>query len=295
MNTHICPLCENMDVQLKFKDVKVFNNNRVIIYTKKIYLCNNCHIMFSSLPKGIGTRKYYRDTSKEHSLTYEKINPPKRLLTIRNIVLRLLKEKSFSIIDIGCGSGDHLNLYSDRVEKYCIEPSETIHPILEKRGIKILGDFIDNVHSRKQFDVITCLNVIEHVKNPDEFLYSIDSILKSGGLLIISTGDINSLTAKIAGSRWAYFSYPEHCCFFSRKAIEDYLVDKYNYRLLEYRRISNREINIKNTLYFLFGLFVELGKKIFPPLIRLINKYRIAPKNVPTFNNNMVLVFKKLK
>ena len=39
----------------------------------------------------------------------------------------------------------------------------------------------------KQFDVVTCLEVIEHVTNPSEFLATVCDLVRPGGLLVLST------------------------------------------------------------------------------------------------------------
>ncbi|KAL9641762.1 hypothetical protein ABK040_009094 [Willaertia magna] len=39
----------------------------------------------------------------------------------------------------------------------------------------------------KQFDVVVCLEVIEHVNQPKEFIYNLSQLLKDDGILILST------------------------------------------------------------------------------------------------------------
>jgi len=96
------------------------------------------------------------------------------------------------ILDAGCGGGiisiplARLGAKVTGIDagKANIEAAKT-HA--KKKGIKI--DFLcTNIEEhKKQYDVLLCLEVIEHVDNLEEFMESLASLLKPGGLIILST------------------------------------------------------------------------------------------------------------
>jgi 2-polyprenyl-3-methyl-5-hydroxy-6-metoxy-1,4-benzoquinol methylase len=70
------------------------------------------------------------------------------------------------------------------------------------------------------FDVITAWDVIEHVPDPVAELRFMRTLLKDGGLLVLSTPDIGSLVARVTGSRWMGFKLAEeHLVYFDRNTL----------------------------------------------------------------------------
>lgn len=102
--------------------------------------------------------------------------------------------KANYLLDIGCGEGIISYFIKNKVRKiYGIDNYEILLEKAKRRGLRVknvdLGrqtfPFGDNF-----FDVITCLDVIEHVKNPPFLLQEAYRVLKNKGLFIISTPNI---------------------------------------------------------------------------------------------------------
>jgi 2-polyprenyl-3-methyl-5-hydroxy-6-metoxy-1,4-benzoquinol methylase len=72
----------------------------------------------------------------------------------------------------------------------------------------------------ESFDVITMWDVIEHFDNPRAELDHTYRLLKPGGVLVVHTIDIDSITAKLMGERWP-FLMEMHVIFFSRATLRD--------------------------------------------------------------------------
>jgi hypothetical protein len=67
------------------------------------------------------------------------------------------------------------------------------------------------------------LDVIEHLPNPLETLALVGQALDVGGWLMISTGDWDSLLARVMGRRWRLMTPPQHLFYFSRRTLTESL------------------------------------------------------------------------
>ena len=102
--------------------------------------------------------------------------------------------KSLNILDIGCGGGilcEPLKRLGADVtgidtNRFAIEVAKN-HAKQNDLPIKYYNSSIENFNSKKKFDLVTCMEVMEHVKNIDTFVSSIKPILKKNSLLIGST------------------------------------------------------------------------------------------------------------
>jgi SAM-dependent methyltransferase len=73
------------------------------------------------------------------------------------------------------------------------------------------------------FDVAVLWDVIEHVPQPRELVCEIARVLRPGGLIALSTGDVRSWLARLSGPRWHLYTLPEHLSFFSPATIRQLL------------------------------------------------------------------------
>lgn len=60
------------------------------------------------------------------------------------------------------------------------------------------------------FDVVTMIELLEHVRDPARVLAAAARWLRPGGLLYVTTPNARSLNRWLLGARWSVFSPPEH-------------------------------------------------------------------------------------
>jgi len=141
------------------------------------------------------------------------------------------------LLDIGCGDGVISNFLKGKVDEiYGIDNSSENLEIAKKYGIltsKIDLDKEKTFYKNDFFDVITCLDVIEHIKDPQKLIEEIKRILCINGLLIISTPNIrfsNHLFQLIFKGRFPKTSLDPalydggHIHFFTYKDLEELLI-----------------------------------------------------------------------
>jgi len=75
------------------------------------------------------------------------------------------------------------------------------------------------------FDVVTLWDVLEHLADPHAAVAEVARLLRPGGRVLLSTGDVGSLLARVSGRRWHLYTLPEHLYFFSRRSLRRLLED----------------------------------------------------------------------
>src|SRR5438045_3277427 len=63
-------------------------------------------------------------------------------------------------------------------------------------------------------DAVVLWDVIEHLPNPRETLEAAGAWLRPGGVVAISTGDVDSLSARLHGRDWSLMTPPWHQFYF---------------------------------------------------------------------------------
>ena len=75
------------------------------------------------------------------------------------------------------------------------------------------------------FAAITLWDVLEHLADPHAAVAEIARLLRPGGRLALSTGDVGSVVARLSGAHWHLYTLPEHLFFYSRPSLRRLLAD----------------------------------------------------------------------
>lgn len=106
----------------------------------------------------------------------------------------LSKDCGKKVVDIGFGSGDFLKLLCEsapekRFEVYGLDYAESAVKRASKMvpgGTFITGDVYNLPYPADFFDIVFCIQTLEHLKEPEKVLRQFDRVCKPGGMIIIT-------------------------------------------------------------------------------------------------------------
>ena len=147
----------------------------------------------------------------------------KKAMSVIKLLDRSGRHK-IKILDVGCGSGVFLRMLKKIIGSgqnlYANDFSEAILEPLKKEGINVIAGNLDEFAINEKFDVITLIQVIEHLPNPLKTIKNLSIALKDGGYLFIETPSIDSLDAKIfSKGYWDGYQIPRHLWLFNERSL----------------------------------------------------------------------------
>lgn len=218
---------------------------------------------------------YYKNTYENKKLISCILNilsnysfKKKQKLILKNVQN---EKRKLKILDIGCGKGFFLNeIDSLKFEKYGVEISEEGYRSCKIKGLNVFNDRLENIDFKGiKFDVVTLCHVLEHIEKPIELFNKINQILRSDGILILSTPNIDCLGFRYGKENWFHLDSPRHLILYNQKSI-NWLLKETGFKITK----------VKNEFYdYPVDLFWSLRKSwvrffIYPsyPLFKILDK-----------------------
>ena len=129
--------------------------------------------------------------------------------------------KGGRLLEIGCAYGFFLDEAQAYFDVVGIEIADAAATAARDRGLNVITGIADRdtLAPLGTFDVIVMLDVIEHLPDPGATLALCHDHLASGGIVVITTGDISSLYARVAGPHWRLATPPQHLWYFTPESL----------------------------------------------------------------------------
>ncbi|HWY79977.1 MAG TPA: class I SAM-dependent methyltransferase [Candidatus Sulfotelmatobacter sp.] len=267
----ICPLCNSPQYTILYPH-----------FYPRVVICQKCSLVYTnprlkeSYLKELYTKDYFQN---EHSAHYGyedyiadsgkiKKTFEKRLNDIEKL------KKPGNVLDVGCAMGFFMDVcvqHGWQVEG--VEISEfAAEYVKNKLGYRIhTGDFQKVALPKETYDLITLWDVIEHVPDPVATLKKIYTLLKPGGMLVLTTPDAGSLPAKLTQHRWiGYKLSDEHLTYFSLKTLRN-ICEEAGLSIIRYHQVG------KHVSYAMFTNRVALYNKLIGSA--LMHAGKVLPKD----------------
>jgi 2-polyprenyl-3-methyl-5-hydroxy-6-metoxy-1,4-benzoquinol methylase len=193
--------------------------------------CLDCGLLYTSpRVKASGLLEEYAQNKDEEYFAQSEARSMNAYLSL---ALIRRHAQSGSLLDVGSAAGFFLNAARVSFDVTGVEPSIWGRKYCDEHlKIKIAASTLDEAKFPDgNFDVVTLLDVIEHVSDPGAVLRECARVTKAGGLIYLVTPDCESLSAKILGGRW-WGLRPAHIFYFSRETLTR-LLEKNGYEVVE--------------------------------------------------------------
>jgi SAM-dependent methyltransferase len=185
--------------------------------------CASCGTIYTETPPESGAL----DELYDHYYDHQRFEIPRVVAASLDRLVRSFTKfrETNRWLDVGYGAGGLLTI-AERHGWLChgIEVSPAALRFGAQRGWVVAAAPEEALFPEGGFDVVTMIELIEHVTTPDAFLASAARWLRPGGLLYLTTPNANSLNRRILGLEWSVLSPPEHQTIWSPRGIRHALV-----------------------------------------------------------------------
>lgn len=197
------------------------------------------------------------------------------------------KGASRRLLEVGCSWGYFLDLARSlgwKVSGVELSPASSAWA-REKLQLDVFSGRLedsDYIYSGA-FDAVVSWHVIEHVRDPLDFLKMVRSCLKPGGRLGLRTPNIDSLIAKTNGRYWEWFGAPTHLWLFSPNSLK-LMIESAGFRVDEVKTsrgdAHNPVFEILRGTAIRFGIHEKAKHILGLSNSRAIHSNQVAPNDL---------------
>jgi 2-polyprenyl-3-methyl-5-hydroxy-6-metoxy-1,4-benzoquinol methylase len=127
------------------------------------------------------------------------------------------------ILDVGAGTGLFVQLALEHgLAAQGIEPSAFLANYAVSQVLPVINSSVPCFPS-DNFDAIFMTDVLEHITDPASLLFAYNKILKSGGVLFVTTPNVSSALARFMKNRWWHYRLA-HIGYYNKKTLEKLMI-----------------------------------------------------------------------
>jgi 2-polyprenyl-3-methyl-5-hydroxy-6-metoxy-1,4-benzoquinol methylase len=193
-----CPLCgQEENLPFAFEAGKLGENQ----YSLGINKCKSCHHCYVSPRLSSQGLDYlynvcYEEGTRSKTCCFDEEIYYEVYAACYGYAKRLLP-KGGRVLDVGCGTGNFLAQFKDDPSfqaEGCDISEVAVQEAVRRGHCALKGDIQDAAFSKKSYDVISMLHLLEHVQDPIELLTQCSEKLRPGGYLIVVVPNYYFLT-----------------------------------------------------------------------------------------------------
>lgn len=212
-----CRLCRSGKADIMFQK-----------YSFGIAKCKHCDLIYTDLNPNPNffsdyySKDYFQSGGDKRSYENYQGEADALQATFRKRLTILKLATKGAVLDIGCAYGYFLTVMPKGWSKFGVEVSTHAAKFASKlnKDAKVInGELTSNTFNAAKFDLITLWDVIEHLPDPLSVLQTSYRLLKKGGKIALTTGDVDSAFAKFQGQNWHLYNPPQHLSYFSTTTI----------------------------------------------------------------------------
>jgi 2-polyprenyl-3-methyl-5-hydroxy-6-metoxy-1,4-benzoquinol methylase len=194
-----------------------------------------------------------------------------------------LLNNKISLLDIGCGKGSFLKQVNEKALNKSLTGTD-LYDYSSELGFNVswIKQDLNKEPSQTfaKYDLITAIEVIEHLENPRKFVRDFTRLLSDDGHILITTPNLDSYTSLISFALRGYHSafgpksYPAHITAVSSRDLLLIIKEQENLEIIEQYFIPNGRI--PGTSFKWNTLFPFLsGKRFSDNYITIIKKRKV--------------------
>jgi 2-polyprenyl-3-methyl-5-hydroxy-6-metoxy-1,4-benzoquinol methylase len=217
----ICPLCGSPDVC----PYRIARNYPIV-------RCSQCSFLFvSPAPTAVELAAFYQQAAyyNDRTIGYTDYlgdqSRHEQLARERLWRIERLQPKRGQILDVGCAAGFFLRVAQLRGwEPLGVELSREMANMASQLIGRGVAPTLTNLDvAPGSLDCITLWEYIEHIPDPRDEIERLASLLRSGGVLALSTPNTGYWSAEHQPEHWREFTPPAHLGFFTHATLDQLL------------------------------------------------------------------------
>ncbi len=270
-------------------------NEAFLFYTpERLVQCRRCGLMYNNPRLDLESRKkiyakdYFVIDQDDPGIDYKAYANyiEEEPLIIKSVTRRLKKIERYVpekglLLDVGCATG--FSLIAAQQQGWAaegIELSSFCVDYARSRNLAVYpGTLKDYPGKKESVSAVTMWDYLEHSPDPLSDLKECRDLLKPGGVVVLSTPDVNSWSYYLLKKNWIGFKNIDHLFFYSRKTLAR-LAELAGLRL-ECSFYHGRDVALS---FFLSRVQYYVA---FKPLLRVLEKIANNPgiQNVSFYMN----------
>src|SRR5687768_901308 len=149
--------------------------------------------------------------------------------------IRRIRTSGARLLELGSAYGFFLAEASSYYQCVGVDVSEAARAFCHARALHAYHPVDPAWKGLAPYDVVVMLDCIEHLADPESVFDSLRGVTRSNSLLVLTTGDWESVYARISKSHWRLMTPPEHLYFYSAHTLR-LLLGRFGFRVLEITR-----------------------------------------------------------